>query len=229
MADAQITDNDAVVATTARKSILDPVERVSEMLFGLFMALTFVGAISVAESGRAEVRDLLVAAIACNIAWGLVDGVMHLVRTITDRGRALTMVRSVRAAADAASGRAVINGALSTGVAALVTDTEIEAMRERIVALPAVPERPSLTADDLLAALGVLLIVIFSTFPVVLPFLVFDDIVWAKAVSRAVALAMLFVGGLALGRHAGYGSWKVGFMMVGVGTVVVVAVMALGG
>ena len=217
------------MATTARKSILDPVERVSEMLFGLFMALTFVGAISVAESGRAEVRDLLVAAIACNLAWGLVDGVMHLVRTITDRGRALTMVRSVRAAADAASGRAVIQGALSTGVAALVTDTEIEAMRERIVALPAVPERPSLTADDLLAALGVLLIVIFSTFPVVLPFLVFDDIVWAKAVSRAVALAMLFVGGLALGRHAGYGSWKVGFMMVGVGTVVVVAVMALGG
>jgi len=75
----------------------------------------------------------------------------------------------------------------------------------------------------------VLLIVILSTFPVVLPFLLIDDIAWAKGVSRAVALAMLFVGGLALGRHAGYGSWKVGLMMVGVGTVVVAAVMALGG
>jgi hypothetical protein len=213
----------------ARESVLDPVERVSEMLFGLFMALTFVGAISVAESGRAEVRDLLIAAIGCNIAWGLVDGVMYLVRTITDRGRALTMVRAVRAAPDAASGRTLIKGALSTGVAGFVTDTEIEAMRGRIAALPAVPERPRLEKDDLLAALGVLLIVIFSTFPVVVPFLMFDDIAWAKGFSRAVALAMLFFGGLALGRHAGYGSWKVGLMMVGVGTVVVAAVMALGG
>ncbi|HEY8243387.1 MAG: hypothetical protein ACHQJ7_01780 [Vicinamibacteria bacterium] len=212
----------------ARESVLDPVERVSEMLFGLFMALTFVGAISVAESGRAEVRDLLVAAIGCNIAWGLVDGVMYLVRTITDRGRGLTLVRAVRAAADAASGRAVIKGALTRG-AEFMTDTEIEAMRGRIVALPTVPERPRLEKDDLLAALGVLLIVIFSTFPVVLPFLIFDDIAWAKGVSRAVALAMLFLGGLALGRHAGYGSWKVGLMMVGVGSVVVAAVMALGG
>jgi hypothetical protein len=212
----------------ARESVLDPVERVSEMLFGLFMALTFVGAISVAESGRAEVRDLLVAAIGCNIAWGLVDGVMYLVRTITDRGRGLTLVRAVRAAADAASGRAVIKGALTRG-AEFMTDTEIEAMRGRIVALPTVPERPRLEKDDLLAALGVLLIVIFSTFPVVLPFLMFDDIAWAKGVSRAVALAMLFLGGLALGRHAGYGSWKVGLMMVGVGSVVVAAVMALGG
>jgi hypothetical protein len=213
----------------ARESVLDPVERVSEMLFGLFMALTFVGAISVAESGRAEVRDLLIAAIGCNIAWGLVDGVMYLVRTITDRGRALTMVRAVRAAPDAASGRTLIKGALSTGVAGFVTDTEIEAMRGRIAALAAVPERPRLEKDDLLAALGVLLIVIFSTFPVVVPFLMFDDIAWAKGFSRAVALAMLFFGGLALGRHAGYGSWKVGLMMVGVGTVVVAAVMALGG
>ena len=229
MADTTTAAGATIVAPAARDSILDPVERVSEMLFGLFMALTFVGAISVAESGRAEVRDLLIAAIGCNIAWGLVDGVMYLVRTITGRGRALTMIRAVRSAPDAAAGRSVIKGALSAGVAGFVTDTEIEAMRGRIAALPTVPERPRLEASDLLAALGVLLIVILSTFPVVLPFLMLDDIAWAKGVSRAVALAMLFLGGLALGRHAGYGSWKVGLMMVGVGTVVVAAVMALGG
>ena len=45
----------------------------------------------------------------------------------------------------------------------------------------------------------------------------------------AVSVAMLFGGGLALGRHAGYGSWKVGFMMAGLGTALVVAINALGG
>ena len=57
----------------------------------------------------------------------------------------------------------------------------------------------------------------------------FEDVGTAKNVSRAVALAMLFFGGLALGRYAGYGSWKVGFMMVGLGTALVVAINALGG
>ena len=50
-----------------------------------------------------------------------------------------------------------------------------------------------------------------------------------STLSRAIALAMLFLGGLALGRYAGYGSWKAGLMMTALGTVVVAAVMALGG
>lgn len=214
---------------SAREPVLNPVDRVSELLFGLFMALTFVGAISVAESGRAEIRSLLAAALGCNLAWGLVDAVMYLVRTITDRGRAITLLRSVRAAADAQAGRRLIGQSLSKTAAGLVSETEIEAIRARIVALPSVPERPTLQRDDLLAALAVFLLVVASTFPVALPFLMFDDVGMAMAVSRAVALTMLFVGGLALGRYAGYGNWKVGFMMAGLGAALVAAVMALGG
>lgn len=212
-----------------REPVLNPVDRVSELLFGLFMALTFVGAISVAESGRAEIRSLLAAALGCNLAWGLVDAVMYLVRTVTDRGRAITLLRSVRAAADAQAGRRLIGQSLSKSAAGLVSETEIEAIRGRIVALPSVPERPTLQRDDLLAALAVFLLVVASTFPVTLPFLMFDDVGMAMAVSRAVALAMLFFGGLALGRYAGYGSLKVGFLMAGLGTALVAAVMALGG
>ena len=44
-----------------------------------------------------------------------------------------------------------------------------------------------------------------------------------------VALAMLFFGGLALGRYAGYGSWKAVCMMAGLGTALVLAINALGG
>jgi VIT1/CCC1 family predicted Fe2+/Mn2+ transporter len=212
-----------------REPVLNPVDRVSEMLFGLFMALTFVGAVSVAESGRAEIRAMLAAALGCNLAWGLVDAVMYLVRTVTDRGRAITLVRSVRAAADAQSGRRLIEQSLSRIAVGLVSETEIEAIRGRIVALSSVPERPTLKRDDLLAALAVFLLVVASTFPVALPFVIFNDVGTAKAVSRAIALTMLFFGGLALGRYAGYGSFKVGFMMAGLGTVLVAAVMALGG
>jgi hypothetical protein len=59
--------------------------------------------------------------------------------------------------------------------------------------------------------------------------MMFEDVATAKNVSRAIALAMLFVGGLALGRYAGYGSWKVGLLMAGLGSALVVAINALGG
>lgn len=217
------------IEKAAREPVLSPVDRVSELLFGLFMALTFVGAVSVADAGREEIRSMFVAALGCNLAWGLVDAVMYLVRTVTDRGRSLTLVRSVRAAPDAETGRRLIERSMSSMVAGLVSSAEVEAIRGRIVALRSVPERPRLKGNDLLASLAIFLIVVASTFPVVLPFVLMNDVATAKNVSRAVALAMLFGGGLALGRYAGYGSWKVGFMMVGLGTALVVAINALGG
>jgi hypothetical protein len=212
-----------------REPVLNPVDRVSEMLFGLFMALTFIGAVSVAESGDAQIRAMFIAALGCNLAWGLVDAVMYVVRTITDRGRSLTLIRSVRDAPDAATGRLLIERSLSHAAAGLVTTAEIEAMRGRIVALTSLPERPKFKRDDLVAALAIFLIVVAATFPVVLPFAMFEDVATAKNVSRGVAVAMLFFGGLALGRYAGYGSWKVGLMMAGLGIVLVIAINALGG
>jgi hypothetical protein len=214
---------------TTREPVLSPVDRVSEMLFGLFMALTFVGAISVAESGDAQIHEMFIAALGCNLAWGLVDAVMYLVRTVTDRGRLLTMIRSVRDAPDAAMGRVLIERSLSRVAAGLVSPAEIEAMRGRIVAMTDLPARPTLNRWDLSAALAIFLIVVGATFPVVLPFAVIDDVGMAKNVSRAVAVAMLFFGGLALGRYAGYGSWKVGLLMAGLGAALVVAINALGG
>ena len=220
----RLTSDDPV-----RAPVLSPVDRVSEMLFGLFMALTFVGAVSVADQGDAQIRAMFIAALGCNLAWGLVDAVMYLVRTVTDRGRLLTLIRSVRDAPDAETGRRLIGSSLSQVAAGLVSTAEIEAMRVRIVALASLPPRPKLKREDLIAALAIFLIVVASTFPVVLPFMLFDDVGTAKNASRAVALAMLFVGGLALGKYAGYGSWKVGLLMAGLGTALVIAINALGG
>jgi len=220
---------EAVIEDAVREPVLGPVDRVSELLFGLFMALTFVGAVSVANSGRDDIEAMFAAALGCNLAWGLVDAVMYLVRTIVDRGRSLALARSVRAAPDQESGCRLIERSLSRTVAGLVSSTEIEAIRARIVARASVPERPTLKADDVLASLAIFLIVVTSTFPVVLPFALIQDVGTAKMASRAIALAMLFSGGLVLGRYAGYGSWKAGAMMAGLGTALVMAINALGG
>ena len=216
-------------ARSVREPVLSPVDRVSEMLFGLLMALTFTGAASVAEQGNAQIRTMFIAALGCNLAWGLVDAVMYLVRTVTDRGRKLTLIHAVRAAPDAKAGCALIEQSLSKAAAGLLTAAEIEAIRGRVMALSDLPERPAMGRDDALAALAIFLIVVAATFPVVLPFMMFADVGVAKNISRVVALLMLFIGGLALGRYAGYGSWRVGVIMVGLGSGLVAAINALGG
>lgn len=212
-----------------RKPVLDRVDRVTEMLFGLFMALSFVGAISVASSGQEEIRLLLVAALGCNLAWGITDAFMYLVGTLSHRGNLRRLVAAVRAAPDAAAGGQLIRHYLDPGLAAIITLPEVEAIRARIVTLPDVPDQPALQRDDLLAALGVFLIVVASTLPVALPFVLLSDVGTAMLLSRLIALVMLFGGGVSLGRHAGYNLWLSGFGMMGLGVLLVAVIMALGG
>ena len=161
-------------------------------------------------------------------AWGLVDAVMYLVRTITERGKRLTLALAVRAA-DAAGGVRLVRDSLPPMMSHLVDDGQLEAIRERLVHHAPLPARPKLHGRDYLGALGIFVIVVLSTFPVALPFILFDDIPRALLVSRVLTIVMLFGAGAALGKFAGYGGWKAGGAMVVLGVVLTMAVIALGG
>lgn len=212
-----------------RQAILDPVDRVSEILFGLLMALSFTGAISVSSPGAQDVRTLLFAALGCNLAWGLVDAVMYLVRTQVSRGHRFAVLRSIRAAADPSGANARIADALPEGWAAAMPREAIDALREWVRTMPEPPRRPPLGRQDLLAAAAIFLLVVLATFPVVVPFILFDDLPRAMRVSNGIAIAMLFAAGLALGRHADLGAARTGLWMVGLGVAMVAAIMLFGG
>jgi len=215
--------------STARTRLLNPVDRISEVLFGLIMAVTIVGSLSVATAGRQDARLAIGAALGCNIAWGLVDGVMFLVRTLTERSRTRAFARQVLAAADAGAARHLMQQALPGEFVALAGPQELDAMRQRLLAAPP-PERAVLQAADYGGAAAVFLLVVVATLPVVLPFVLLDDLGQAMELSRIVALAMLFLCGAALGRHAGYASpAHTGLAMAVLGAVLILAVIALGG
>jgi len=216
------------MTSTERGRLLDPVDRISEIMFGLIMAVTFIGAISVATAGHEDVRTALASALGCNLAWGLVDAVMYLVRTMTERTRRRNFARQVvNAPPDV--GRSAIRQAMPDHVNAIVGDESLEAMRRRVTAV-AVPDGRLLRGSDYAAALGIFLLVVAATFPVVVPFLVTQDVALAMNASRAVTLALLLAAGFMLGRHAGYPRpWLTGVSMAAFGAVLILAVMALGG
>ncbi len=212
-----------------RASVLDPIDRVSEIIFGLIMALSFTGAVSAATAGREEIRTVLFAALGCNLAWGLVDGVMYLVSLLTERTRNLTLLRRVRRAASAREAHAIIADVMPGRLGSVIPADALEDMRQRLAALPEPPARGRLGRDDFLGALGVFLLVVLTTFPVVIPFMLFSEVTLAMRVSNAVALVILFACGFILGRYAGGIPWRSGFAMAAIGVVLVAATIALGG
>ena len=211
----------------ARGRLLEPVERISEILFGLIMAVTVIGSLSIAAAGREEVQEALVAALGCNFAWGLVDAVMYLMGTVTERSRNRALAKRVTGA-EAGAAHRLIAQTLPEHVALITGAEELEGMRRRLLALP--PPGRLLRRDDYLAAVGIFLLVVVSTFPVVVPFLLTTDAALAMRVSRGIALAMLFLAGFLLGRYAGHARpLRTGIAMAALGAVLVLVVMALGG
>jgi VIT1/CCC1 family predicted Fe2+/Mn2+ transporter len=209
--------------------VLDPIDRISEVLFGLFMVLTFTGTLSVASAGHEAVRAMLIGAIGCNIAWGFVDAVMYVLRNLVARGRKARLVYAVREAARPEHAHTIIADEIGP-LAGAFGAPELERARQWIVAQPAsAGPAARLTARDLRGAVAIFLLVFASTFPVVLPFVFIADAGPARRVSAAVAIAMLFVCGHAWGRYAGLKPWRFGLVMVVLGLAIEAVVIALGG
>jgi VIT1/CCC1 family predicted Fe2+/Mn2+ transporter len=212
-----------------RERVLDPISRISEILFGLIMALTFTSTISAATAGHDEVHTLMYAAIGCNVAWGLVDAVMYLVAALTERGRGLVLARGIRAAPTADQAHELIGSALPPLMASMMTSADYEHLRQRVLELPHLADRPTLNKEDWRGALAVFVLVVLSTFPVVIPFLLFRSVHVAMRTSNAIAIALLFAAGYLLAHHGGYSPWRTGLSMVVLGVLLVALTIALGG
>ena len=209
--------------------VLEPSERISEVLFGLIMVLTFTGSLSVAEAGREDIRTMLVGALGCNLAWGIIDAIFYLMGCLAEKGRNLEIYRAVRTAADSRQAQRLISDALPTVVASVLRPPELDALHQRLLQLPE-PHGPArLSGSDWRGAAGVSLLVFLSTFPVAVPFMVMRDAMRAMRVSNGVAVALLFVAGAAYGRVVGRSPWLPGAAMVALGVVLVALTIALGG
>jgi hypothetical protein len=183
------------------KRALEPIDRLSEVLFGRIMVLTFTGSLSVYEVGREDVRTMLVGAPGCNLAWGLIDAVFYLMGCLAEKARGLSTVRAVREATDPGAQRLIADALPLVG--SVLGPAELESMRLRQRQLPEPPEQARLDKDDWRGALGVFLLVFPSTFPLTIPFIVMRDAVPALRVSHAIAVSSLFGAGYALARLTG--------------------------
>ena len=214
--------------TKPTRRVLEPSDRIAEILFGLIMVLTFTGSLSVAQADRTEVRTMLIGALGCNIVWGVIDAVLYLLGCLDENRRRIKILRLVRTTPDSEAARSLIAEALPPVVSEVMRPEELEAVRLRLKQQPE-PIARSLHKNDLLGAFGVFLLVFFATIPVVLPFLFLSDLGRALWFSHTIAIVMLFLAGYAYGKCADLRPWLSGLSMVVLGAVLVGLTIALGG
>jgi len=211
---------------------LDPASRLGEILFGLIMVLgaTLTAGLTVAE-GEKGVRQLLRAAIGCNIAWGIIDGIMYVMNCVVVRSDRARFLRAVQSAPDPAAAQAIIRDEVEPEIGSVLGPEACESLYQSVrkrLGEAGVPET-RITREDLYGALACFLLVLISCLPAAVPFLIFSSPIRALRISNFLLIAMLFVVGQRWARYTKMNRLAAGLAMVTIGLVLVGVAILLGG
>ena len=213
---------------TVSEAVLSPFERGSEIIFGILMAISVTAAAEITAGGDADVRELMIAALGCNLAWGLIDGVIYLLQLQFERHRVHRMVLELRQLKAEDAFRERVAAEVPPLVAQAMTADSFSYIRRAVQGYARA--RPAYWSRQEFAAAGAICALVFgSTFPLVLPFMLMQEPWLALRVSHAIAVAMLFGLGWKLGRWSGASPLKSGALLALVGVVLAVLCVALGG
>ncbi len=211
---------------------LEPTSILNESVFGLVMTLTFtLGAGMVVKEGPDATRELLIGVLGCNLAWGIIDGMILIMGGMLERSQKGQLIMRLRGL-DSEDARL----AMGRERVELVIEPYIEpAEREPIYRSVAKalkdkePERIHPQRAEVLGAIATAWIVFACSIPAVLPFLFIDDRFLALRVSNALLLAMLFVAGYRWALATNSRPWVVGGSLLLTGLAMVLIAIPLGG
>jgi VIT family len=211
---------------------LDPASRLGEVLFGLIMVLTMTltAGLTVAE-GKEGVRQLLLAAIGCNVAWGVIDAIMYIMNCITVRNGKIRLIEAVQRAPDTASALNLVRNEIEPELQDLLEPADAEKINLAVLKHIANVRigRTRISKEDLYGAAACFWLVFVSCLPAALPFFFFSRPHLALRVSNFLLIALLFFVGQKWAQYAGTNRLAAGFALVAIGLVLVAVAILLGG
>lgn len=218
---------------------LDPVDRLSEIMYGILIVMTFTLASRAVESNTAvedliaevAVRRLFLAAIGCTIAWGIIDGVMYILTSLLERGVQQRAARIAQAAPDEQAAVQALGDEFDGRMPDVITDQErlviYHGMYQRLRDARSHPV--SLKREDVAGAFAMFLLSVIAVLPVVVPFLFIGDPALAIRMSNLIAVVMLFVIGYRWAKNIYATPWKMGLLLAAIGVGIVLIAIPLGG
>jgi hypothetical protein len=211
---------------------LDPGSRLGEILFGLIMVLTvtLTASFTVAD-GKKGVRQLLLAAIGSNVAWGIIDASMYIMNTMVVRRGKIRLVQAVQRASDPEAALVLVKDRVEPELQELLGPEKAEAFSKSVLPhiVGAHIKERILTKEDFYGALASFWLVFVSCLPAAIPFLIFSEPQVALRVSNFLLILGLFYVGQKWANYAGHNRLVIGSAMVVVGLALVGVAILLGG
>jgi VIT1/CCC1 family predicted Fe2+/Mn2+ transporter len=212
---------------------LDPASRLGEVLFGLIMVLsvTLTAELAAAKDHRAGARELIVAALGCNIAWGIIDAIMYIMNCVTERSGKNRLIKLVRGAADEGGAMVIIREHLEPELDVVTRAEDRELLYRSMLPYLEHSEgaKKGITKEDLYGAVICFWLVFLSCLPAVIPFFIAANPINALRLSNLLLLIMLFVTGQKWAAYVGTHRLWTGIAMVMVGLALVGVTIMLGG
>jgi VIT1/CCC1 family predicted Fe2+/Mn2+ transporter len=211
---------------------LSPGDSLSEILFGLIMTLTFtLGAGIFVREDPDAARELLIATVGCNVAWGLIDGLMYLAGQRFERGRRARLADAIRGEPDEERAVRLVAGEVDELLERVTEPSDRASLYRRIVrsVREGAPPSVRLSREDLYGALASFALVFFCSLPAALPFLFVAEPWFALRISNAILIALLFAVGYRWARHTNLAPLRFGFALMVGGLLMVLVAIALGG
>ena len=139
-----------------------------------------------APEGKAGVRQLLLAAIGTNIAWGIIDAVMYILNSMIVRRGKIRLVEGVQHAADSRAATALVQDQFEPELQELLDPKDAEALSKSVLKHIAGAHitKKVLTKNDFYGALACFWLVFVSCLPAALPFLIFSEPTLALRISN---------------------------------------------
>ena len=174
---------------------------------------------------------MLVGILGCNLAWGIIDGVLYVLGQVFERGRVRRIGFNLRQATSVEGARQMVADEFDESLVPVTNDAVRRRLYESIVehvrGAPVAPNR--VRREDLMGGLAAGWLVFACSFPAVLPFLFLDDPRLALRVSNAILLGLLFYMGWRAARHTLAKPWIAGIVFLLVGVLLVAVAIPLGG
>ena len=211
---------------------LDPAEWLGEILFGLIMVLTItLGAGLLVADGPGATREILQSVLGCILAWALIDAIIFVMNRMFDRSRTAWLIERIQNTADEQHGLAIIQKEMDPKLIAISSEEERMHLYRNIFHNLKTATVPKTTIQnrEIGVALVTFSLVMCSTVPALLPFLLFKDRHVALTISNGLLLAMLFFVGYCWARHAKTNPWLTGLIVMLIGMVMVGIAKLLGG
>jgi len=218
-----------------RHDYLSEGDRLAEVMCGVIMVLVMIGylRLSLSAGNNIEMKNtLILVPLGCNAAWGIIDGIMYVLINLIKRGKIYRLSQSIKSKKDQEDAHISIEEDLSSTVGDSLKEEDREKISDEILKRvdPTKIEKPEwITKKDLTVVIFTFILVISTAIPLIIPLMIFDDLILAIRVSFVIGLGMLFFIGYMWGKYASRNKIRSGIAMIIIGSIVVGITMALGG